>query len=262
MDQTEFLYPHSSLLIAGLLFLVIVLCNEAGFHIGRFVQEHTDSEIKALTGSIQASILGLLALLLGFTFSMAMQRYDNRSMALIDEANALSTALLRVQLLPQALQADARDMLRDYIDLRIAAGKLDTTRRQERDQYNERIAELQHRLWSLAIEATNQDPRAVTSGVFVKSLNDVIDMQGKRNALLRMHVPETVLLLLFIVFFAAGGMMGYSGGLSGKRIIAPVALVSLLITLIVFLIIDMDRPRRGLIQVNQEPMLDLRRYLE
>jgi uncharacterized membrane protein len=57
-------------------------------------------------------------------------------------------------------------------------------------------------------------------------------------------------------------MMGYSGGLSGKRIIAPVALVSLLITLIVFLIIDMDRPRRGLIQVNQEPMLDLRRYLE
>ena len=102
----------------------------------------------------------------------------------------------------------------------------------------------------------------MTTGVFVKSLNDVIDMQGKRSALLRMHVPETVLLLLFIVFISAGGMMGYSGGLSGKRIVAPVVLVSLLITLIVFLIIDLDRPRRGLIQVNQDAMLELRRSMQ
>ena len=262
MEQTELLYPHSSPLIAGVLFLVIVLCNEAGFQIGRFVQEHTDSEVKALTGSIQASILGLLALLLGFTFSMAMQRYDSRSMALIDEANALGTAVLRIQLLPPELQDDARHLLREYIDLRVAAGKIDLTKHHERDAYNGRIADLQHQLWSLAIQATNQDPRAVTTGVFVKSLNDVIDMQGKRSALLRMHVPETVLLLLFIVFISAGGMMGYSGGLSGKRIVAPVVLVSLLITLIVFLIIDLDRPRRGLIQVNQDAMLELQRSMQ
>ena len=70
-------------------------------------------------------------------------------------------------------------------------------------------------------------------------------------------MPETVLLLLFIVFIASGGMMGYSGGLSGKRIIAPVVLVSLLVTLIVFIIIDLDRPKRGLIQVNQSPLLEL-----
>ena len=261
MDQTEFLYPHSSPLIAGLLFLVIVLCNEAGYHIGRFVQEHTDSEIKALTGSIQASILGLLALLLGFTFSMAMQRYDSRSMALIDEANALGTALLKVQLLPPQEQPEARELLHRYIDLRIETGSIDITRHEERERHNHQTAELQDQLWALAVRATNQDPRAVTSGAFVKSLNDVIDAQGRRNALLRMHVPETVLLLLFVVFISAGGMMGYSGGLSGKRIVAPVVLVSLLITLIVFLIIDLDRPRRGLIQVNPDAMLDLRQTI-
>ncbi|MDO6806685.1 hypothetical protein Q4595_29770, partial [Wenyingzhuangia sp. 1_MG-2023] len=79
------------------------------------VQSRTDDEVKTLTGSIQASILGLLALLLGFTFSMAMQRYDNRTMALIDEANTMGTAMLRAQLLPGEYQTKADNTLRDYI---------------------------------------------------------------------------------------------------------------------------------------------------
>jgi hypothetical protein len=259
MYQNEILYAYSSVLIVASLFFLMILCNELGFRIGRFVQKHTDSEIKALTGSIQASVLGLLALLLGFTFSMAMQRYDNRSQALIDEANAIGTGVLRVQLLPEHYQSEAARMFRDYIELRIEAGRIDLTRRSERTHYNHQISELQHALWALAVKATDEDPRAVTTGVFVKSLNDMIDIQGKRSALLEMHVPESVLMLLFIVFIAAGGMMGYSGGLSGKRMVAPVVLVSLLITLIVFIIIDLDRPRRGLIQVDQDAMLELRR---
>lgn len=109
----------------------------------------------------------------------------------------------------------------------------------------------------MAIAATNDDPRPVTTGAFVKSLNDLIDSQGKRNALLQMHVPDVVIMLLFVVFISSGGILGYSGGLSGKRIIAPVVLVSFLITLIVFIIIDLDRPKRGLIQVNQSVMIEL-----
>jgi uncharacterized membrane protein (Fun14 family) len=72
-----------------------------------------------------------------------------------------------------------------------------------------------------------------------------------------MHVPEVVLILLFVVFISSGGILGYSAGLSGKRVFAPIVLVSLLITLIVFIIIDLDRPKRGLIQVNQEVMIEL-----
>jgi hypothetical protein len=257
MAETEILYPYSSVAIVCALFVVIMLFNEIGFRLGRFIQEHTDSEIKTLTGSIQASILGLLALLLGFTFSMAMQRYDGRSMALIDEANAIGTGLLRVELLPERYKPDAAQMLHNYTELRIAAGKVDITEYQQRREYNRQITALQRDLWELAVRATDEDPRAVTTGVFVKALNDMFDAQGKRNALLEMHVPESVLLLLFVVFVAAGGMMGYSGGLSGKRIIAPVLLVSLLITLIVFIIIDLDRPRRGLIQVDQQALVEL-----
>lgn len=95
----------------------------------------------------------------------------------------------------------------------------------------------------------------------MSSLNAVFDTQDKRDALLHLHVPESVMLLLFIVFVSSGGMMGYSSGLSGKRIIMPVVLVSLLITLIVFLIIDLDRPRRGLIEIDQSAMLELQQSM-
>jgi len=258
MGQQEVLYGYSSLVIATLLFIAIVVFNEVGFRVGRFVQASTDSEVKALTGSIQASILGLLALLLGFTFSMSMQRYDNRSMALIDEANAIGTAALRVQLLPEHYQQEANDLLSKYVESRIEMSQLDLAKSKQRSNYNSQIIELQKDLWSLAVSATNDDPRPVTSGAFVKSLNDLIDSQGKRNALLQMHVPEVVLILLFLVFISSGGILGYSAGLSGNRMIAPIALVSLLITLIVFIIIDLDRPKRGLIQVNQGAMIELR----
>lgn len=258
MDQQELLYGYNSVAIAVTLFIAIILFHEVGFRIGRFIQSRTDDEVKALTGSIQASILGLLALLLGFTFSMSMQRFDGRSMALIDEANAIGSAVLRVQLLPVKYQNDAHQYLQKYIELRVAIGQLDLTQRAQRDTYNKKIAALQNELWSLAILATNDDPRPVTTGAFVKSLNDVIDIQGKRNALLQMHVPEVVLILLFVVFISSGGILGYSGGLTGRRIVAPIVLVSLLITLIVFIIIDLDRPKRGVIQVNQSVMIELR----
>ncbi len=260
--EHELLYRYSSIGIAIALFIAIIIFNELGFRTGRFIQSRSDSEVKALTGSIQGSILGLLALLLGFSFSMSMQRYDNRSLALIDEANAIGTALLRVELLPIEYQAETRALFEDYVQARVTIGKLDLTRLEERHRYNQQISDLQNRLWSLAIAATNADPRPVTTGAFVKSLNDVIDSQGKRNALLQMHVPEVVLMLLFLVFVSSGGIMGYSAGLSGRRITAPIVLVSLLITLIVFIIIDLDRPKRGLIQVDQSVMSELLENLQ
>lgn len=251
MDQQQLLYGYDSIVITVILFILIMIVNEFGFRIGRFVQASTDAEIKSLTGSIQASILGLLALLLGFTFSMSMQRYDSRSLALISEANSIGTVLLRVQLLPSQFQSDAEHLLHKYIDLRIELGKLDLTKREKRSEYNQKIARLQSELWNLAVASTLEDPRPVTTGAFMTSLNELIDSQGKRSALLQMHVPEVVMILLFIVFVVSGGILGYSSGLSGRRVVAPTFIVSFLIAMIVFIIIDLDRPRRGLIQIDQ-----------
>ncbi len=258
MTQPQLLFDFSSVAITAVLFALIVLFNEVGFRIGRFVQNRTDDEMKSLTGGVQASVLGLLALLLGFTFSMSLQRFDARNHALIEEVNALGTLLLRVSLLPEQHRRDAAGLLREYVELRVEVGAIDLTRRAERSQYNRRTAALQGELWALAVRATLDDPRPVTTGAFVQALNATIDSQGKRNALLQMHVPEAVLLLLFVVFVASGAMLGYSSGLSGKRIVTPTMLVSFLISLIVFIIIDLDRPKRGVIQVDQGLMFELR----
>lgn len=257
MNETSLLYDFSSVGIAVSLFVAIVFFNEACFRLGRLVQANTDDEVKALTGSAQASILGLLALLLGFTFSMSMQRYDNRSMALIDEANAIGTAVLRTEFLPLEAQEKVRQLFGEYVALRVALGKVDLTRTQDRVEYKKQIAQVQSRLWALGVAATNQDPRAVTTGSFMNALSAAIDQEGKRSAILQSHVPEPILLLLFFVFVAAIGIMGYSSGLTGRRVFAPLLLVSFLITLIVFIIIDLDRPKRGLITVNQGPMVEL-----
>lgn len=261
MNQSELMYSHSAVTIALILFFVMMLSNETGFWVGRFVQKHTDSEQKTLTSSIQVSVLGLLALMLSFTFSMSMQRFDNRSMALVDEVNAVETTLSRVELLPEQYQKPVKTLINKYVDLRVKMGQVAIVEDSQRRNYNREISALRQRLWALTVRATDDDPRAVTTGAFVQSLNAVVAAQGKYNALHDMHVPEPVLFLLFFVLLASGGMMGYSGGLSGKRVIAPVVLVALLVTLIVYVILDLDRPTRGFIHVNQAPMLELQAHL-
>ncbi len=248
------LYDFSSIAIVTVLFILIIIANESGFRIGRFVQNRTDEEIKTLTGAIQASTLGLLALLLGFTFSMSMQRYDNRTEALIMEANAIGTAQLRVQLLPPAYHTPVLALLNDYIELRTAVGTIDLTQQAQRAAVNAQATALQNALWGFAVQAAKEDPNPVTTGLFIASLNELIDSQGKRNALLQMHVPETVILLLFLVFVSSGAIMGYSSGLSAKRVMAPTLMVSFLIVLIVLIILDLDRPKRGFIKVDQRPI--------
>lgn len=257
MATDSMLYEFSSIGISISLFILILLFNELGFRIGVIIQRRTDEELKALTSTIQASILGLLALLLGFTFSMSMQRFDNRNHAVIEEANAIGTTLLRVELLPETQKQQAKELLNQYVQLRVNLASIDITQTEERRSHNQQVVQLQNALWAIAVEASNQDPRPVTTGAFINSLNAMIDAQSKRNALLYLHVPEVVMLLLFVVFMSSVGILGYSSGLSGKRVSIPTVMVSFLIVMIVFIIIDLDRPKRGLIQVNQQPLLEL-----
>lgn len=235
----------------------VIIFNEIGFLAGKLVQRNTDSEIKILTGSVQASILGLLALILGFSFSLSMQRYDDRSHALIAEANSIGTAVLRAQLLPTKYQSEVEYLLKEYIELRIKMSEINLTKIAEREKFNKKVNIVQNKLWLLATSAAEENPNPVTSGAFISSLNDLIDKQGRRNAFLNLHVPEVVLLVLFAIFVAASGILGYSSGLSGKRIMIPIVLISFLVSMIVFIIIDLDRPKRGLIQIDQSPLLAL-----
>ena len=252
------MYDQSSILVVLVLFALILLAYEIGFRLGKRQQKKSDTEIKLQTSAIQAGTLGLLALLLGFTFNMALQRFDNRSHAAIQEANSIGTALLRTKLLPPPYDSALHVLLEEYVDLRLEISSVDLTLSEERRRINQSTDSLQNIIWEKAIQAADIDPRPVTTGYFIIALNDLIDARGERNAILQRHIPEVILFLLFIIFITTGAIMGYTSGLGLRRAYTPTVLMTLLIVLVVFIIIDLDRPKRGIIKVKQDSMLELR----
>jgi len=253
----EIMYDVSSIVIAVSLFVSMVVAMEIGFRLGRRHQDRTSEVISENSGAIQASMLGILALLLGFTFSLALNRHDERSQAVVNEANAIGTAWLRTQLLPEPFRPEIRGQMQLYVDLRMEAALLDMTRQEERDQLLLRTDEAIDQLWSHAAAAAAQEPNPVTTGLFLQALNEMFDAFGSRDAALARHVPEMVLFLLYGTFLMTGCVMGFTAGLAGQRNSFATYILTGLIVILVFIIIDLDRPRRGLIEINQQSLISL-----
>lgn len=255
------MYDQSTPLIAGLLLVSMVAAIEIGYRIGCRAQATANESAVAHINAVQASLLGVLALLIGFTFSLALQRYDSRSEAVVEEANAIGTTYLRAELLTGSERGQAETLLRQYLDLRIQAGRkalTDGASRQELLAASNRTLEA---LWAVAAGAVAVDASPVRTGLFVQALNELIDSYARRDAALNRHVPELVLLLLYGTFIMIGGIVGYACGIGGHRPSHATYILVGLIVLLVFVIVDLDRPRRGLIEVSQQSMVDLQQSL-
>lgn len=251
------MYDLNSVLIASVLFASMAIAIEVGYRIGLKIENRANESAKAHVTGIQASLLGVLALLLGFTFSISLQRFDNRSVAVVDEANTIGTTALRAQLLPASVRDEVQKLLNDYIEVRIQTGAITTVHQEERDVLLQKSQQLHDALWRLAVRATDDDARPVTTGLFIQALNEMIDSYARRDAALDRHVPEVVLFLLYSTFIMTGIIVGYASGLTGNRASFVTYIMVGLIVLLAFIIIDLDRPRRGLIEVNQHSLISL-----
>jgi hypothetical protein len=259
--MNEYMYGQHSALIAAALVIAMVAAMEAGYRLGARRSGQASDPIRSQVGTVLASLLGLLALLLGFTFSLALQRYEDRSQAVVKEANAIGTAYLRVQLLPGALRPDLEAALREYVDIRVKEGRVQLADRATREVLNRDADRVAAQLWEKAMRAVEKDDRPATSGLFVQALNDLIDAAGAGRAALERHVPEIVHLLLFATIAVTSAILGYASGISGHRVTVPAVALVLLVVCVVYLIIDLDRPRRGSILVSQESMLELQKSM-
>lgn len=239
-------------------FLVVI---EGGFRFGLRRSDQSDEADKTHVSSLQAAVLGLLALLLGFTFFMATSRYDARKLLVLEEANAIGTTHLRSRFLPIEQRRAAHELLRAYVSTRLAfySAGIDSARL---EKANNDSARIEGELWALALEAAAQDPRSLPTRLFIESLNDVIDAHEKSRIALDNHVPEAVLYLLLIVSITSLGLLGYGCGLARRRRFASNALFALLIVLVLVIILDIDRPRRGLIEVPQDSLIRLQATLD
>jgi hypothetical protein len=259
----ELLYDQNSFLITGVLLAFTLLATEAGYRMGRRARAAERAEVyRDHVNAVQASLLGVLALLLGFTLSLALQRFDSRSEAVVEEANSIGTTWLRAQLLPASIRRDVSKRIQQYVDLRVRDGVVSLDREAERAELLAQTSALQAELWDHARRAVEEDPGMTTSGLFIQSLNETIDSLGTREAALRRHVPELVLLLFGGALLIAGSMMGHAAGIAGHRPSLATYSLIFLIFILAFTIIDLDRPRRGLITIDQSSMVELKAMID
>ena len=253
----ELLYGINGAIFSLVLFVILTVTIRLGCHFGLRKQAGINDAGRSQFASIQGAVLGLLALLLGFTFAMTVSRFDARKQLVLEEANAIGTAFLRAQLLPEPNRSEIAGLLRRYVDVRLLfyeAG-IDEKKLRETNDQSERI---QRQLWSQATAVAKLDKRAVTTGLFIQTLNEVIDLHAKRITAMQNHVPESIILLLCLVAILSLGLTGYGCGLAGQRHVIVTTTMAILIVAVIYLIIDLDRPRRGLIKVSQKSMIDLR----
>jgi len=247
-----------ALWVLGLGFLLLfLLAMEVGFRSGRRLDPEEMERLDTPVLSIEAAMLGLLGLLLGFTTSMSVSRFEERMHLVLEEANALGTSYLRTQLLAPPHDKEIQALLCRYVDLRlesIGAGEDVERISAARNQ----TMRLQNDFWNKVSVFAQNDPHPVPASLLLQSINQAIDMEGARWMALHNIVPHSVMIANATVALLAASLVGYSFGLAGKRQPYSMAVLSIAITIVLAVIIDLDRPRSGLIRVSQQPMIDLR----
>lgn len=242
--------PIPALLLVA--FLLTLAAVEAGYWLGKW-RLRRDHEHDATAGATVGITLGLLAFTLAFTFAMAADRFDARRSAVLEEANAIGTTYLRALMLPAPAATEVRRLLRQYVDTRLEV----TARPEMLAEGTARSEELQNRLWQQAVGAAAVQADSVMTGLFITSLNELIDVHAKRLTAVRNRIPDVIWLFLFLTAVLGMASMGYHTGLTGSRRTVAVIFLTLAFSGAMTLIADLDRPREGLLQVSQQPMLDL-----
>jgi len=255
------LFGLNEWLIFAIVIVLFLSANEIGFRLGWRTQSKSNEPTRSQVNMLQAASLGLLALLLGFTFSMALTRFDTRKQLVLEEANAIGTTYLRAQLLPDQARTEVSNLLRRYVDVRLEFYRAGINQN-SLQWVDDDKGKLHSALWSYAIATGGQDPRAIPTGLFIQSLNEVIDLHAKRVTAMENHVPESIFVLLLLVATLSLGLVGYGAGMGRDRNVLPTVISVILIALVILLIMDLDRPRRGLIKVSQQSMVHLQESLK
>jgi hypothetical protein len=231
---------------------LVLLSAEAGWRLGDYYRRRPRHEKDAPIGAVVGSMLGLLAFLLAFTFGMAASRYDARKQLVLQEANAIGTAYLRAEMLPEPERSEIRNLLRQYAAPRVKGVTWLMT-----PEARAESGALHDRLWAAALAATEKNPGSILGGLFVQSLNEVIDLDETRVTAGRNLIPDSIWMVLYAITILSMAALGYQFGLTGERSWAVMILLTLVFTGVMVLISDLDRPQAGILQVSQQAMIDL-----
>jgi hypothetical protein len=245
----------SSWELALLVLAVTASFTAVGFAVGRYLREHSGT-LREPFGVLQGAVLGFVGLLLAFGLSLAVGRYQDRRTVTTAEANAIETSYLRAQLIAEPERTQSLDLLRRYTDLALAVTReIPNSSRMQQTSAGELV--IQRQLWALGGRSVAAAPVATAPRLYVDSLNSTFDLQNARLSSLTNRVPNPVLWLELIGAAAALALLAVHISLFGRGL-APLLIAASLMTALLLITFDLDRPTRGVIKVPDTAMVSAR----
>jgi hypothetical protein len=237
-----------SIVIIGGLIGGIMLAIEIGYRIGLRWFVTIPEVARRVSPTLEGSVLGLMALLIAFTFSGAASRFDSRRNLIVEEANIIGTTYLRLDLLPTEAQAGLREGFREYVRSRIAVYQnipdIEAVRRELSRSKN-----IQNILWKKVVEGTKTSSPA-TQSLVLTSMNELIDITTTRTVALTTHPPTAIYAMLALALFVSSALAGYVMSLSGIRDWMQIITFAVVLGVAIYVILDYEFPRVGVVRLD------------
>ena len=251
----------SLLFVAGL-FVGMVLLLELGRRLGQRRQGRDEEGARAGLGAVEGAVFALMGLLVAFTFSGAATRFDSRRQLIVDEANSIGTAWLRLDLLPLATQPELRGLFRGYLDTRLAVYQKLPDLQAARAELA-RANALQGEIWPRAVTASQSAPAPMVAQVF-PALNEMFDIATTRTMAAQIHPPEIIFIMLGVLALVCSLLAGYAMAGGKSRSWIHVIGFALILAGTVYVILDLEFPRFGLIRIDatDKVLLELRESMK
>lgn len=231
---------------------IVVTALEAGYRIGKTVHRHAEDEKESPVSTITGSILGLLAFILAFTFGIVTNRYDVRKELVRDEANVIRTAYLRSDFLPPEDHKAAEQLYLRYLKARIEAAhsRQHLLLRQVIDE-SQRVHQ---QLWDMAVANARKDLNSDTGALYVEAVNDLASIHAARVAVIAQRIPAGIWFVLYTLILLSMFALGYQTAIAGSRRTWISSILALAFSIVIAMIVALDRPHHGFITVSQQPL--------
>jgi hypothetical protein len=250
------------LMFAGGLFVGMIVLLELGRQVGRRRQRKDEEAARAGLGAVEGAVFALLGLLIAFTFSGAASRFDARRQLIVQEANAIGTAWLRLSLVPTTAQPELRDLFRRYLDLRLAAYAKMPDVEAARAELSKANA-LQGEIWSRAVAACQESPNPLKAHL-IPPLNEMFDLATTRTMATQMHPPAIIFIMLGVLALMSSLLAGYAMAGGKTRSWIHVVGFALIMATTVYVILDLEFPRLGIIRIDafDQVLVELRQSMK
>jgi hypothetical protein len=247
MVSFSLLQSAPTFLVATIIFILTIGCYLLGHRIRIKAIEKNPDHANTNLGATSGTLLALLGLLLAFTFSMSNSRFDNRRQLVIEEANAIGTAILRTDFYPDSVRKLLRAGLKEYVENRIAFYRAGMNIQKAIDYYT-KADKASKKVWSIAVSYTKTDDVTTRTSMLIPALNEMIDITTTRRAAGEATIPDSIMYFLFILCVGSAFLLGYEQAQKMDWIV--VIGFATMLSATVFNIIDLDRPRSGLINMD------------